>query len=133
MSAYVLQAVQQALYTKLTGDSLLMDLVAGVYDMVPQEALVPYIVIGDGQAEDIPQIQGSVCECTMALHVWTQGGGRKTALAVLNRLHALLHHGSLSLSGLTLLAMRGVSAETQVDGENDRIYGLLQLAITVRG
>ncbi len=132
MSAAVLQAVQQALYTKLTGDSVLMDLVQGVYDAVPQNAVVPYIVIGDGQAEEMPQVQGAISECAMALHVWTGGGGRKTALAVLNRLHGLLHHGSLSFSGFTLLAMRGVRAETQVDADNDRIYGILELALTVR-
>jgi len=132
MTAAVLQAVQQALYAKLTGDSVLMDMVTGVYDAVPQQVGVPYVVIGDGQSEEMPQVQASLSECAMALHVWTGGGGRKTALAILNRLHGLLHHGSLAFTGFTLLAMRGVRAETQVDADNDRVYGVLELSLTVR-
>lgn len=132
MSGVVLQAVQQALYAKLSGDSVLMDLVTGVYDAVPQQATVPYIVIGDGSAEEMPQVQAMISECAMALHVWTGGGGRKTALSILNRLHALLHHGNLSFTGFTLLALRCTRAETQVDADNDRIYGVLELSLTVR-
>jgi len=132
MSAAVLQAVQQALYTKLTGDGVLMDMVEGVYDAVPQQAIIPYIVIGDGQAEEVPQVQTRLSECTMALHVWTAGGGRKAALTILNRLHGLLHHGALTFTGFTLLAMRCMRAETQVDADHDRIYGMVELGLTVR-
>lgn len=132
MSAAVLQAVQQALFTKLTGDSLLMDLITGVYDAVPQQAALPYVVIGDGSAEEKPQVQAQLSECSMALHVWTGGGGRKTALSILNRLQALLHHGSLNFTGFTLFAMRCTRAETQVDADNDRVYGVLELLLTMR-
>lgn len=132
MSAVILQAVQQALYTKLTGDAVLMDLVEGVHDAVPQQAGLPYLVIGDGSAEEMPQVQTMVSECAMALHVWTGGGGRKTALSILNRLHGLLHQGVLGFTGFTLIAMRCTRAETQVDADNDRVYGLLELSLTVR-
>lgn len=132
MSGVVLEAVQQALYTKLTGDSLLMDLVTGVYDAVPQQVVVPYVVIGDGSAEEMPQVQTAISTCTMVLHVWTGGGGRRMALSILNRLHGLLHHGALSMSGMTLLASRCTRAETQVDTDTDRVYGVLELSLTVR-
>ncbi len=132
MSGQMLQAVQQAFYTKLNGDSLLMDLVNGVYDAVPQQVSVPYVVIGDGIAETMPQLQSDISECQMALHVWTPGGGRKRALDILNRLHALLHHGQLSVNGGSLLSMRCVRAETAVDADQDRVYGLLELSLTMR-
>ncbi len=132
MSAVVLQAVQQALYTKLSGDSALMDLVSGVYDAVPQHAALPYVVIGDGSAAEVPQVSTQLSECQLVLNVWTSGGGRKVALAILNRLHALLHQGNLTFTGFTLLAMRCVSAETVVDADNDRVYGTLELNALVR-
>lgn len=131
MTAAVLQAVQQALYTKLTGDAVLMDQLSGVYDAVPQQGRVPYLVIGDGAAEDRSQLGAALTECTMQLHVWTEGGGRKAALGILQRLHALLHHGALGMTGHLLLSMRCLRAETQVQAEQARIYGVLELSLTV--
>ena len=132
MSGAILQAVQQALYGKLTGDSALTDLVNGVYDVVPQQTALPYIVIGDGSASLLAQAQETTSQCQMSLNVWTGGNGRKQALAILNRLHALLHHGALNFTGFTLLSMSASRAETQVDVDQDRIYGTLELSITVR-
>ena len=132
MSGAILQAVQQALYAKLSGDSLLMDMVSGVHDVVPQQAVLPYIVIGDGSADLMPQLQVNTSACQMTLNVWTGGGGRKLALSILNRLHGLLHHGSLSFTGFTLLAMSCSRAETHVDIDHERIYGTLELSVTVR-
>lgn len=132
MSGAVLQALQQALYSKLSGDSALMDLVSGVYDAVPQHAALPYVVIGDGSANEVPQVATQMSECQLLLNVWTSGGGRKVALAILNRLHALLHQGSLSLGGFTLIAMRCVRAETTVDADHDRVSGVLELTVLVR-
>ena len=132
MSGAILQAVQQALYSKLTGDSALMDLVNGVYDVVPQQTALPYIVIGDGSADLLAQSQETTSQCQMSLNVWTGGNGRKLALSILNRLHMLLHHGMLSFTGFTLLSMSCSRAETQVDVDQNRIYGVLELSITVR-
>lgn len=132
MSAVILQAVQQSLYNKLTADALLMDLVEGVYDAVPQNAPLPYVVIGDGSAETVPQLGAQLANCRMTLNVWTEGGGRKTALSILNRMHALLHQGMLNFTSFTLLSMRSERAETQVDADNDQVYGMMELAVTVR-
>lgn len=131
MSAVILQAVQQSLYNKMTADAVLMDLVEGVYDAVPQSAALPYIVIGDGSADMVPHVGVHVGDCRLSINVWTAGGGRKMALDVLNRLHALLHHGTLNFTGFTLMSMRCLRAETQVDADNDRVYGLMELAVTV--
>lgn len=128
----MLEAIQQALYTRLSGDSALMDVVGGVYDAVPQEAALPYVVIGDGAVELRPEPAGALHSANLALHVWTKGGGRKTALAILQRLHVLLHHGPLTVAGATLLQMEVPRAETQVDAEQDRVYGVLELSLLLR-
>lgn len=36
-----LASVQQALYSKLTGDGVLMGMVSGVYDAVPERVALP--------------------------------------------------------------------------------------------
>ncbi len=130
--SFALQAVQQALYTKLIGDGVLMGMVSGIYDAPPQHAAVPYIVIGDGQAVVKPQVNSDVSECSLVLNVWTTANGRKVSLTILNRLHGLLHQGTLSISGFTLIAMRANTADTQLDANNDRILGTLEITIMAR-
>jgi hypothetical protein len=132
MSSFALQPVQQALYSKLTGDGVLMGMISGVYDAPPQHAAVPYVVIGDGAATLKPQVANDVTECDLEVNVWTTASGRKVALAILNRLHGLLHQGSLSVSGFTLLSMVATAADTQLEPNNDRILGRLQITVLVR-
>ena len=105
MTTFALQPVQQALYSKLTGDGVLMGMTSGIYDAPPQHAAVPYVVIGDGTATLKPQVTNDVTECDLDVNVWTTASGRKVALAILQRLHGLLHQGTLSVSGFTLLSM----------------------------
>ena len=104
MTTFALQPVQQALYSKLTGDGVLMGMTSGIYDAPPQHAAVPYVVIGDGTATLKPQVTNDVTECDLDVNVWTTASGRKVALAILQRLHGLLHQGTLSVSGFTLLS-----------------------------
>lgn len=130
--SFALQPVQQALYTKLSGDGVLMGMISGVYDAPPQHAAVPYVVIGDGQSDIHPQTISDVSECTLAIHVWTTASGRKAALAILNRLHGLLHQGTMNITGFTLIAMRANTADTQLDANNDRILGRLEINVLVR-
>ena len=99
MSNLALMEVQRALYNKLAADGVLMGMVSGVYDIVPQRTPLPYIRIGDGDQKVTPADALNVSECKLDLHVWTDVGGRKTALAIMNRLHALIHLGTLTLSG----------------------------------
>lgn len=129
--AFALESVQQALYTKLTGDGVLMGMISGVYDAPPQHAAVPYVVIGNGEARVTPQVSGDITECRMDIHVWTTASGRKASLAILNRLHGLLHRENLIISGFTFIQLMTSQADTQVDVENDRILGRLQVTVVV--
>lgn len=131
MTNVALQAIQPALYSKLTSDGVLMGMVTGVYDAPPQNAAMPYVTLGEGTATLLPQLVSQISECQMEVRVWTAGPGRKSALAILNRLYGLLHQSSLTLSGFTLMSMQCTQAETAIDPANDRTEGTLQLVITV--
>ena len=131
MTMLALQAVQPAIYNKLTSDGVLMDMVSGVYDVVPQNAITPYVVIGDGTAQELPQIVNQLTEITLDLHVWSKSGGRKTVLTILNRIYGLLHQGTISPAGFTLMAMHCTDAQTNVDALHDRVEGVLRVVITV--
>jgi Protein of unknown function (DUF3168) len=131
MSSIALMEIQRALYTKLSGDGVLMGIVAGIYDNVPQNTPLPYVVIGDGNQNIRPADAVIVTECQLELQVWTDVGGRKTALTILNRLHALLHLGTLTLSGFQLVTLRVEQASTTLAEQGALVGGALTLFVTV--
>jgi len=131
MTVLALQAIQPAIYSKLSGDGVLMGMVSGIYDAIPQNAAMPYVIIGDGITQELAQVVSLVSECVFDIHVWSKGGGRKTVLNILNRIYGLLHRGTLSPSGFTLLGMSCTDAQTTVDVGHDRVEGTMRVRITV--
>jgi hypothetical protein len=131
MSGLALMEVQRALYTKLQGDGVLMAMVTGVYDAVPQKTPTPYIVIGDGDCEDIAAEALNLSELRLRLDVWTDAFGRKTALAIMNRIYSILHLGTLTLSGYQLVTLRCEQADTQLSEQATHIQGSLVARATI--
>lgn len=131
MSTLALMEVQRALYTKLSGDGVLMGMVSGVFDAVPQNTAMPYVVIGDGNQKIHPADAAVVTECQLELQVWTDAKGRKTALTILNRLHALLHLGTLTLSGFQQVTLRVQQAATSLAEQGQLMGGSLTVFIAV--
>ncbi len=131
MSSLALMQVQQALYTKLQGDGVLMGMVGGVYDSVPETAALPYVVIGDGQLRVLPADNATISDTVLQIEVWTDASGRKSALTIMSRLFALLHLGTLSLSGVQQVLLRCEQADTAVAETNTRIHGTLNVRVTV--
>ena len=127
----VMQAVQQALVAKLTGDALLMDRVSAIYDTVPQRSALPYVMIDELVQEALPSLGESLWRVELVLEIWTDAQGRKTALDVLERLQGLLHHGSLSISGHTLREMRVESAACVLAEQATRVVGSMEIGLIV--
>jgi hypothetical protein len=118
-------------YTSLSGDGVLMSMISGVHDVVPQQTAMPYVVIGDGRASLQAAESAEITECVLELYIWSDTGGRKTALAIMNRIHALLHLGVLSLTGFELLTMRSEQANTVLSDQGTYLRGSLTLYIAV--
>ncbi|MDX2095168.1 MAG: DUF3168 domain-containing protein [Alphaproteobacteria bacterium] len=131
MSSLALMEVQRALHTKLQGDGVLMGMVSGVYDAVPQKTPLPYVVIGDGQMRELPAATLTINELTLQIDVWTASSGRKTALAIMNRLFALLHLGTLTLDGLQQVILRCTEARTELAEQATHMHGTMNLRVTV--
>ena len=131
MSTLALMEVQHALYTKLHGDGVLMGMVSGVYDAVPQKTALPYVVLDDGQLHPLPADNLNISELNLQLDVWTDTAGRKNALTIMSRLFALLHLGTLTLSGFQQVTLRCEQADTTLAEQNTRIRGTLVVRATV--
>lgn len=131
MSTLVLMEVQRALNAKLQGDGVLMGMVTGVYDAVPQRSNLPYVVIGDGQMR-VLEAQGiALHELNLELDIWTDTGGRKTALTIMNRLFSTLHLGTLTLTGFQQVTLRCEQADTELEEQGTRLHGRLNLRMIV--
>lgn len=131
MSSRALMETQRALYTKLQGDGVLMGMVTGIYDAVPQKTALPYIVIGDGISSDLAADALNLAELRMQLDVWTDTAGRKTALTIMSRIHALLHLGTLTLSGYQLVTLRCEQADTVLREQVTHMQGSMLVRATV--
>lgn len=127
-----LTQVQQALYSKLSGDGVLMGMISGVFDTVPERTVLPYVVIGDGamRSEDTPA--DSTARCALTLHVWTDAQGRKAALTIMERLYGLLHQGTLGISGFECIEVRCEDAETRLEASGEAMHGEMNFSVLVR-
>ena len=131
MSNLALMEVQRALYTKLNGDGVLMGMVIGIHDITPQKTVLPYIVVGDGTTEILPADALNISELTLQLDVWTDASGRKSALTILNRLFAVLHLGTLTLSGFQQVILRCDQAKTTLMEQGVNLRGTISVRVTV--
>lgn len=109
--------IQQALYAALTADTMLMSLITGVYDYVPEDVVFPYVAIGE--ATEIPDNRhgGFGRQTTVTLHVWTRHRGHSKGLAIGSRVTALLDHQPLAITGAAWVATRFEFSQTLTDPE----------------
>ena len=132
MTTLALTNIQQALYSKLTGDGVLMGMITGVYDAVPERTALPYVVIGDGSSEVADSLASTTTRCELEIEVWTDIKGRKSALIAMDRIYGILHQGTLSVSGFELLHARCLESFTELVEVGPRLRGVLRFEILVR-
>lgn len=124
-------ALQAAIYTRLTGFSALTTALGGskVYDFVQPKQTPPYVVIGeDTLSDDSTKTEGG-WDCTLTIHVWDfEKAGRKSIKTLLSHIYDALHRqeSNITVTGFYLSEMRQefqqVIQETGVEGENDHYY-----------
>lgn len=135
-------ALQQAVYALLAGDATLQTWLgdpARVFDHVPSEASLPYVVIGSimGTPFDSKTSQGMTH--SLSLHVWDgddgaspgyRGAGRLRQ--VMARVVDLLDRADLGLSGHTLVMIAYEGSQTLTDASGLRREGTLSFRALVQ-
>jgi hypothetical protein len=124
-------ALQAAIYTRLTGYSALTTALGGqkVYDHVPQGTAAPYVVIGDDTLTEWDTKSKNGWECTITIHVWDfEKAGRKSVKTLLSHIFAALHRQetNITVSGFSLVEIsrefQESFQESAVEGEQDAYY-----------
>ena len=128
-------ALQQAIYTSLTSDSALLALLGGVriHDDVPERKTFPYVTFAPGTQRDWSTGTETGEEHAIVLHVWSRGGGRKEALAIIATLQDRLHDADLALAGHRLVNLRHESSDVRRDADGETFQGIVRFrAVTER-
>lgn len=89
--------LQKAVYSCLTSNAELMELITGVYDEVPDGAKLPYVTVGDDTVNPMDTKTGAGEDITLTMHVWTMGPGKKQNKQILDAVLQAITGGSLVL------------------------------------
>lgn len=125
MSADAAPALQAALYGVLK--AVLVDVsppLAEVYDFAPEDAVFPYITLGEDTAVDDGCKTNTGQEHTVTLHVWDSvmagAAGKMRAKGILAAVYDALHEKSFSITGHALVSCRldfAGSVDRDADGQ----------------
>lgn len=113
-------ALQTAIYDKLTADSALMAKVSGVYDEVPENAIFPYIRVGQvfEVNEDSHSNQGLRSKPT--LQIWSAYRGFKEALEILTEVDRVLDRQPLTVPGFKHVSIAREFHQALIDVDRER-------------
>lgn len=123
MTVFSQLPLQQAIYDTLTGDATLMGMVTGIYDRPPQGSAFPYITLGDTDVADWSTKTTAGTEHRSTLHAWSREGGRAQAAAIMERLHTLLHQGTMIVPGQSMVSCRFLSSSLVLENDGWTYHG----------
>lgn len=127
--------LQKAIKTLFTGDASLATLLGGTvrfYDLVPEDAALPYIEFGEAgitawDTDVADSRSGFGEEHLLSIHVWSSYEGKKEASLIQRRVRELLQDNtSLSLGGHTLVNMRFLFSDLVRDPDGQAFHAISQ-------
>lgn len=127
--SYPLLALQQAVYAALSGDATLQNMVNGIYDQPPADAVHPFIAIESVSAQDWP-MQGVLgVRAEMQLAVYSRYHGKSESHSIAARIYALLHQAALTAAPYTVAQCRVRASDAALlsDQRTNRVALRVQL------
>lgn len=123
-------ALQQAVYTRLSGDATLTStLGAAVYDHAPDGSNFPYVVIGDVTETPRDTMGTTGRDATLTVHTWSQYAGSKQVKEIQSRVDELLDRWKPTVTGWTSVNMQQEFFETFRDPDGITRHGVSRYRI----
>lgn len=124
-------SLQKAIYEKLTSSTVLMALVSGIFDHVPQSSAFPYITIGEVVIHDFANLLKAGNDYQLNINIWSREAGHKQIADISEIIYGLLHNGNLAVAGKNLLIMRVVSNNMQLENDGATYKVSLKLQVVL--
>lgn len=118
--------LQEALYSRLNGDSTLLSLVNGVFDSVPDDNDLPIVVIGEGTTTDNAMKDLDARDYVFTVDVWSSYRGMKETKNIMQRVYDLLHDFALSVSGANVITLRCEFTTQVIEGDGVIRHGIMR-------
>lgn len=132
MNMLALRQVQQGLYGKLANDGVLMAMITDIFDQVPERSPFPYMVIGDGDQQALATDVQLGSNVSIRLRAYSRKPSRKEVLLIMDRVYALLHHGTLMLAESEVASIRVSNASTRLLSDTKTIEGTMDAELLIR-
>lgn len=119
--------VQKAVYATL--DTALN---IPVYDDVPDNALAPYVVIGDDTFIEFDSDGSSGFEATVTVHSWSTYRGRAQVKTIMGDIYNALHRAEFNVQGYNLVGCDCEFSETFLESDGVTRHGVQRFRILIR-
>jgi hypothetical protein len=108
-------ALQRAVFAALGADAGLVALLGGanIFDGAPRNAAAPYVHLGEVEARDWSTATDAGVEIVFTVVAWSRQAGRAEALAIAERVRAVLHDAELVVDGWRLVNLRHLATATE--------------------
>lgn len=130
--------LQKAIFERLSNYTALTNLLAddprfsgvpAIFDHAPQDAVFPYVVVGDDISVDLNTDDTTGSDTEVTVHCWSQYRGRKEIKQIQREIHNALHRHELSVTGATTVMVESVEARSFVEDDGLTRHGIIELTV----
>lgn len=122
--------IQGAMFARIKADAVLNAAIGGrVYDEVPENAVYPYVVLGEGVETPDNELAAYESRVAATLHVWSAYRGFRESLIIAGHLIRLFDHQPLVVAGRGVVAVRHEQTVTLRDPDSDVRHVVVRFAI----
>ncbi|WP_077325780.1 DUF3168 domain-containing protein [Virgibacillus siamensis] len=121
-----LAELQKVLYSRLSNDNTLSNIITGVHDYVSGDAVFPYITIGE------PTVTGNMTKTSVGenivlpLHTWSDYDGKKETYELFNYILSALHE-PLKIGGSFLMLRRDLVNMRAFFDPGGAVHGVMEI------
>ena len=118
-------SLQQAIFAALSASSDLQALIGTpprLFDYVPRDSALPYVVLGDGSESDWSTATDTGTEHAVQIDIWSRIPGHRETKQIAEVIRTALNDAALAVSGATLIDIRHLATAfaRQPDGQTFR-------------
>lgn len=122
-------ALQQAIFDRLNAFAALTALIDAVRDHVPQDAVFPYVVIGEDTGIPLDTHSSSGSDTTATIHTWSRERGKKETKEIQRQIYLALHRFDLVVAGVDTVDCEWEFAESFIDEDGLTRHGVQRFRI----